>query len=167
MTAIAESDPLQLSLHQLDDLSSSTATATTFNTSTEFQERLDKLNLNTDRSHFQRLFTARRTLSEEQRSVSRSKSARTSSKKKTNIDSDWNSDTPRLNRYVLQKHEDDLYGTLHTPRSTTNRNQDEEMLSVTARSTLTDLSLTSNANSNTTNNDESTVYCPSVEEVRR
>jgi len=99
--------------------------------------------------------------------MSRSKSARTLSKKKATSDSDWLTDTPRLNRYILQKHEDDLYGTLHTPRSTPRKNPDDEMLSSTARSTLTDLSLTSNTNLNNTNSEESSVYCPSVEEVRR
>ena len=88
-------------------------------------------------------------------------------KKKTNIDSDWITDTPRLSRYILQKHEDDLYGTLHTPRSTIHQNSDDEMLLATARSTLTDLSLTSTINTNTTNHDDSSVYCPSIEEVRR
>jgi hypothetical protein len=106
-------------------------------------------------------------MSDEQRSASRSKSARTLSKKKANIDSDWMTDTPRLNRYILQKHEDDLYGTLYTPRSTPHRNPDDEMLLSTARSTLTDLSLTSATSINTTNHDDSTVYCPSIEEVRR
>jgi len=106
-------------------------------------------------------------MSEEQRSMARSKSARTLSKKKANTDSDWMEDTPRLNRYALQKHEDNLYGTLHTPRSTPRQNPDDEMLLSTARSTLTDLSLTSSINLNTTNHDESSVYCPSIEEVRR
>jgi hypothetical protein len=154
---------LHLSLHQLDDLS----TTTVSNTSTAFKERLDQLNLNTDRSHFQRLFSTRRAFSDEQRSTSRSKSARTSSKKKITSDADWIEDTPRLNRYVLQKHEDDLYGTLHTPRSTPRQNPDDEMLLSTARSTLTDLSLTSHTNINSINHDESSVYCPSIEEVRR
>ncbi|UJR27057.1 hypothetical protein I4U23_008361 [Adineta vaga] len=154
-----ESDPLYLPLHQLDDLS----ITTTSNTSPEFKERLDQLNLSTDRSNFQRLFSSRRTLSEEQRSTSRSRSARTLPKKKTTTDSDWITDTVRLNRYVLQKHEDDLYGTLHTPRSTPRHNHDDEMLS-TARSTLTDLSVTNSMNS--THNDDSSVYCPSIEEVR-
>ncbi|CAF3590375.1 unnamed protein product [Adineta steineri] len=158
-----ESDPLHLPLHQLDDSSITTS----LNTSLEFKERLDQLNISGDRSHFQRLFSTRRTLSDEQRSTSRSKSARSLSKKKANSDSDWIPDTPRLNRYILQKHEDDLYGTLHTPRSTPRANHDDEMLlSSTARSTLTDLSLTSNTSINTTNNEESSVYCPSVEEVR-
>lgn len=154
---------MHLSLHQLDDLSATT----TSNTSVEFRERLEQLNLNTDRSHFQRLFSSRRTLSDEQRTTSRSKSARSVSKKKLNSDSDWIEDTPRLSRYILQKHEDDLYGTLHTPRSTIRQNYDDEMLLSTARSTLTDLSLTSSINMNSNNNDETGVYCPSVEEVRR
>ncbi len=154
---------MHLSLHQLDDLS----TTTTSNTSVEFKERLDQLNLNTDRSHFQRLFSIRRAMSDEQRSISRSRSARTLSKKKTSTDSDWLEGTPRLNRYALQKHEDDLYGTLYTPRSTRRQNPDDEMLVSTARSTLTDLSSTNTTNLNTTNHDESSVYCPSIEEVRR
>ncbi|CAF0737011.1 unnamed protein product [Adineta ricciae] len=157
-SAIDETDPLHLPLHQLDDLSATTMS----NTSTEFQERLDQLNLSSDRSHFQRLFSSRRTLSDEPRSTSRSKSARSLTKKKTNADSDWLTDTPRLNRYVLQRHEDDLYGTLHTPRSTPRQNNDESMLG-TARSTLTDLSATSSMNSTTAEN--SGVYCPSIEEV--
>ena len=159
-SAINETDPLHLPLHQLDDLSATTMS----NTSTDFQERLDQLNLSSDRSHFQRLFSSRRTLSDEQRSTSRSKSARSLTKKKTNTDSDWLTDTPRLNRYVLQRHEDDLYGTLHTPRSTPRLNNDDNMLG-TARSTLTDLSATSSMNSTTAEN--SGVYCPSIEEVRR
>lgn len=106
-------------------------------------------------------------MSDDQRSTLRSRSARTVSKKKTTIDSDWSEGTPRLNRYVLQKHENDLYGTLHTPRSTARQNPDDEMLLSTARSTLTDISLTSSINLNSTNHDESGVYCPSVEEVRR
>ncbi len=158
-----ESDPLHIPLHQLEDSS----TTTTFNGSAEFKERLDQLNLNTDRSYFQRLFSTRRTMSEEQGSMSRSKSARSVSKKKTTSDSDWLADTPRLNRYALQKHEDNVYGTLHTPRSARRQNPDDEMLLSTARSTLTDLSLTSTTNFSTNNNDDSSVYCPSIEEVRR
>jgi hypothetical protein len=154
---------LHLNLQQLDDFT----TTTVSNTSTEFKERLDQLNLNTDRSHFQRLFSTRRTMSDEQRSSSRSTSARASSKKKTSTDSDWITDTPRLNRYALQKHENDRYGTLHTPRSAQRENHDDGMFLSTARSTLTDLSLTNASSINATNQDDSTVYCPSIEEVRR
>jgi hypothetical protein len=154
---------LHLPLHQLEDFS----TTTTSNTSVEFKERLDQLNLGTDRSHFQRLFSTRRTMSEEQRSTSRSKSARTLSKKKTTSDSDWMTDTPKLNRYALQKHEDNVYGTLHTPRSAPRQNHEDDMLLSTARSTLTDLSLTSTGNFSTTHSEDTSVYCPSLEEVRR
>lgn len=154
---------MHLPLHQLEDFSATT----TSNTSVEFQERLDRLNLTTDRSHFQRLFSSRRTMSDEQKSTFRSKSARTSSKKKTSTDSDWMTDTPRLNRYALQKHEDDLYGTLHTPRGARRGQHNDDMFMNTARSTLTDLSLTSASALNTVNQNESSVYCPSIEEVRR
>lgn len=158
-----ESDPLHLPLHQLDDFSATT----TSNTSVDFRERLDQLNLSTDRSHFQRLFSSRRTMSDEQKSTFRSKSARTSSKKKTSTDSDWMTDSPRLNRYALQKHDDDRYGTLHTPRTPRRVKQDDDIFMNTARSTLTDLSLTSASAMNSTSQNESSVYCPSVEEVRR
>ena len=154
---------MHLPLHQLDDFSATT----TSNASVEFQERLDQLNLTTDRSHFQRLFSSRRTMSDEQKSTFRSKSARTSSKKKTSTDSDWMTDTPRLNRYALQKHEDDLYGTLHTPRNGRRGKPNDDMFMNTGRSTLTDLSLTSASALNTINQNEASVYCPSVEEVRR
>lgn len=84
-----------------------------------------------------------------------------------NTDADWISDTSRLNRYVLQKHEDDHYGTLYTPRSRPHRNPDDDPMQLTARSTLTDLSLTNSFNASNTPNEESSVYCPSLEEVRR
>ncbi|CAF3432263.1 unnamed protein product [Rotaria sp. Silwood1] len=167
-TTTNESDPLNLPLHRLDDLS----TPKTYDTSLEFKERLDELNLNTDRSNVQRLLSTQRTFSDEHRIMVRSKSAKslTMSKKKTNNDSDWNTDTPRLSRYALQVHQDDRYGTLHTPRSTPRgtprQNLDDELLLLTNRSTLTDLSLTSNININAVNNEDSPVYCPSVEEVR-
>jgi hypothetical protein len=162
-TTTNESDPLHLNLQQLDDFTATTVS----NTSADFKERLDQLNLNTDRSHFQRLFSTRRTMSDEQRSLSRSTSARTLSKKKTSTDSDWITDTPRLNRYALQKHENDRYGILHTPRNARRENHDDDMLLSTARSTLTDLSLTNASSINTTNQYDSGVYCPSIEEVRR
>ena len=76
-------------------------------------------------------------------------------------------DSPRLNRYALQKHEDNHYGILHTPRTPRPVKQDDDLFMNTARSTLTDLSLTSASALNTTNRSESSVYCPSVEEVRR
>lgn len=158
-----ESDPLHLPLHQLDEPNSA------FNTSSEFRERLEQLPLTTDRSHFQRLFSARRAFSDEQgASTARSKSARSSSsKKKTMVDNDWGTETPRLNRYVLKRHEDDHYGTLYTPRSRSRREQDEEMLMTTARSMLTDISLTSTNQLASTISEDSAVYCPTVEEVRR
>ena len=162
-TATNETDPLHLNLQQLDDFNSTSVT----NTSREFKERLDQLNLNTDRSHFQRLFSTRRTMSDEHRTTARSTSARASSKKKTSTDSDWITDTPRLNRYALQKHDDDRYGVLHTPRNSKRENYDDDVFSSTARSTLTDLSLTNTSSVNTTNSYDSSVYCPSVEEVRR
>ncbi|CAF2598547.1 unnamed protein product [Rotaria sp. Silwood2] len=167
-TRTNESDQLNLPLYQLDDLS----TPKTYDTSLEFKERLDELNLNTDRSNLQRILSTQRTLSDEPRAMLRSKSAKSlsTSKKKTNNDSDWNTDTLRLSRYALQVHQDDRYGTLHTPRSTPRgtprQNLDDELLLLTTRSTLTDLSFTSSINVNAANNEDSSVYCPSVEEVR-
>lgn len=161
-----EIDPLSLSLPPLDDL----ATARTYDSSMGFKDHLDELNLYTDRSNVQRLLVTPRTLSDEQRS-SRSKSAKSSSKKRANNDSDWNTEIQKLSRYALQKHEDDLYGTLHTPRSTprgTPRHTPiDELLLSTARSNLTDFSSSSNIYSNGSNEEETDVYCPSVEEVRR
>ncbi|CAF3732334.1 unnamed protein product [Rotaria sordida] len=163
-TTTNKTDQLHLPLYQLDDLSASK----TFDTSLEFKERLDELNLNTDRSNIQRLLSTPRTFSDERRTMFRSKSAKSLpiSKKKASNDSDWNTDIPRLNRYALQVHQDDHYGILHTPRSTPRQTLDDELLLLTNRSTLTDLSFTSSINSNATNNEDSPVYCPSVEEVR-
>ena len=151
-----------LPLYQLD-----LPTPRTYNSSTELPEYLDDLALNTTRSRFQRLFSSRRTFSDEQNSTARSKSARSLLKKKTSSDSNWTMETPRFNRYTLQKHHDSRYGVLHTPRCTSRSNPNDDMLLVTARSTLTDLSLISNTNINTTNEENSMVYCPSVEEVAR
>jgi len=163
-TTTQETDPFHIPLYQLEELTGTTVS----NTSNEFQERLDQLNLATDRSHFQRLFSTRRTMSDGQRLTSRSKSARSFSKKKANNESEWLTDTPRLNRYILQKHEDNVYGTLHTPRSKINQQVDDDLFLSTARSTLTDLSLTTSINlNNNANQEQSSVYCPSVEEVRR
>ena len=157
-----DADPMHLPLDELDDLSVS------LNTSREFKQRLDHLNLRSDRSHFQRLFTTRRTWSsEEQGATSRSKSARSSSKKSSNADSDSISSVPRLNRYALQKHHNDLYGTFHTPRSASNRHMSDGTYSSTARSTLTDISMTSGMNTSSSAHDDLGVYCPTVEEVRR
>jgi hypothetical protein len=156
-----ETDPFHLPIHELDEPFSST-----FNTSLEFKERLDELNLSTDRSHFQRLFSSRRDRSDEQQMLTaRSKSARTSSKKNSSLDSDWISESARLNRYVLKKHEDARYGTLHTPRLQVRRIADDDIPMSTVRSTLRDLSLTHRQNTSSSSGDLSNVYCPTIEEV--
>lgn len=163
-TTPREVESLHLPLHQLDEPS------TSYNTSLEFKERLDQLSLGSDRSNFQRLFSARRAFSDEQSGLAtaRSRSARSSSSKKKNIaEGDWNRETLRLNRYVLQRHEDDQYGTLYTPRSRTKRDDENDMYLATARSTLTDISSTSTSFLATTNQADSPIYCPTLEEVRR
>jgi hypothetical protein len=153
---------MHLPLDELDDLSVS------LNTSRQFKQRLDQLNLRSDRSHFQRLFTTRRIWSsDDQGATSRSKSARSSTKKSSNADADSISSTPRLNRYALQKHHNDLYGTLHTPRSASNRHMFDDTYVSTARSTLTDISMTSGMNASSSAHEDLAVYCPTVEEVRR
>ncbi|CAF4132387.1 unnamed protein product [Rotaria socialis] len=164
-TATLGKEPLSSS-RRTDELSASGMG----NASLEFQERLEDLNLDTDRSTIQSLLSTPRTLSNEQRLMLRSKSAKASSKKKINSDSSWNSDSPRFNRYALQVHKDDRYGTLHTPRSTSRgtprSHMNDDMTLSTARSTLTDLSYTSSMTLSATNSEESAIYCPSVEEVR-
>lgn len=105
--------------------------------------------------------------------TSRSASAKSSSssKKKNNSDSDGIVDSPRFNRYMLQVHQDDRYGTLHTPRNASRgvarSYLEDDLALLTTRSTLTDLSYTSSMSLNAVNSEDSGLYYPSVEEVRR